>query len=61
MTADACSDFGRETFRFGGSGGGGGGIAGTLAGVACSKLISEGVDHCIPHSGKFGHGSVVVN
>jgi len=46
-TADTCSDFGKETFLFGGSGGGGGGIAGTVTGVACSKFIS-GVDHCIP-------------
>ena len=59
MTADTCSDFGKETFLFGGSGGGGGGIAGTLTGVACSKFNSEGVQ-CIPHSGKLGHGSVLV-
>ena len=59
MTADTCSDFGKETFLFGGSGGGGGGIAGTLMGVACSKFASEGVDHCMPHIGKLGHGSVV--
>ena len=59
ITADTCSDFGKETFLFGGSGGGGGGIAGTLTGVACSKFASEGVDHRIPHIGKLGHGSVV--
>ena len=57
---DTCSDLGKETFLFGGSGGGGGGIAGTLTGVACSKFTSEGVDHCIPQSGKLGHGSVLV-
>ena len=60
ITADTCSDFGKETFLFGGRGGGGGGIAGTVTGVACSKFTPEGVDHSIPQSGKLGHGSVLI-